>query len=92
MPFHHPWQLVEVLQGPLQKAGGMLPLPEVYCLYCRVRGSELISPDDLLHALECLPHVQAPMQVWQHGAGGFRVFLGMGSRRRAPSRAWSPGA
>ncbi|KFM26044.1 Vacuolar protein sorting-associated protein 36 [Auxenochlorella protothecoides] len=62
-------QLVEVLQGPLQKAGGMLPLPEVYCLYCRVRGSELISPDDLLHALECLPHVQAPMQLRDFTSG-----------------------
>ena len=33
----------------------MMPLPDVYCLFNRARGAELISPDDLLTAVKLLP-------------------------------------
>ncbi len=39
-----------LLAGPLTKAGGLMPLTDVYCLFNRARGTELVSPDDLLAA------------------------------------------
>lgn len=32
--------------------GGMLALPDVYCMFNRARGTELVSPDDLLLAAQ----------------------------------------
>jgi ESCRT-II complex subunit VPS36 len=52
-------QLADFLVGPLARAGGVLMLPDVYCLFNRARGSELVSPDDLLQACEAFP------QVWR---------------------------
>ena len=34
----------------LAHAGGILPLTDLYCLYNRARGTDLVSPDDLLKA------------------------------------------
>jgi ESCRT-II complex subunit VPS36 len=44
-------QLADFLRGPLERAGGMMTLPDVYCLFNRARGTELVSPDDLLQVL-----------------------------------------
>lgn len=41
-------QLADFLEGPLARCGGMISLPDVYCLFNRARGTELVSPDDLL--------------------------------------------
>ena len=41
-------QLGAFLQAPLRRAGGMLTLPEAFCLFNRARGAELVSPDDML--------------------------------------------
>lgn len=41
-------QLADFLRVPLERAGGMMTLPDVYCLFNRARGTELVSPDDLL--------------------------------------------
>ncbi|RXI10039.1 hypothetical protein DVH24_028471 [Malus domestica] len=35
---------------PLERAGGMMNLIDIYCLFNRARGTELISPEDLLQA------------------------------------------
>ncbi|KAJ6989124.1 hypothetical protein NC653_021874 [Populus alba x Populus x berolinensis] len=35
---------------PLEKAGGMINLIDIYCLLSRAPGTELISPEDLLQA------------------------------------------
>ncbi|MEW5298836.1 MAG: hypothetical protein WDW36_001914 [Sanguina aurantia] len=43
-------QLSDFLEDPLGRCGGMMTLPDVYCLFNRARGSELVSPDDLLAA------------------------------------------
>ncbi|XP_073009129.1 vacuolar protein sorting-associated protein 36 isoform X1 [Typha latifolia] len=43
-------QLADFVKPPLEKAGGMMSLVEVYCLFNRARGTELISPEDLLQA------------------------------------------
>lgn len=41
-------QLADFLRAPLESAGGMMTLPDVFCLFNRARGTELVSPDDLL--------------------------------------------
>ena len=41
-------QLADFLTARVERAGGMMALPDVYCLFNRARGTELISPDDLL--------------------------------------------
>jgi len=51
-------QLADFLSVPLSKAGGVMMLPDVYCLFNRARGTELVSPDDLLQACDALPQVQ----------------------------------
>jgi ESCRT-II complex subunit VPS36 len=46
-------QLTDFLRhgGRLEAAGGMMALPDAYCLFNRARGTNLVSPDDLLLAL-----------------------------------------
>ncbi|KAG9151815.1 hypothetical protein Leryth_002085 [Lithospermum erythrorhizon] len=43
-------QLADFVKSPLERSGGTLNLIDVYCLFNRARGTELISPDDLLQA------------------------------------------
>ena len=47
-----PAQLADFLRPVIERAGGMMPLPDVYCLFNRARGTELVSPDDLLAAAQ----------------------------------------
>lgn len=50
-------QLADFLAKPLQQSGGIMTLPDVYCLYNRARGTELVSPDDLLQAIKMFDQV-----------------------------------
>lgn len=43
-------QLADFLEPHLHKAGGILTLTDVYCLFNRARGTNLISPEDLTKA------------------------------------------
>ncbi|GFQ03379.1 vacuolar protein sorting-associated protein 36 [Phtheirospermum japonicum] len=45
-----PKQLADFVKIPLERGGGMINLIDIYCLFNRARGTELISPDDLLQA------------------------------------------
>ena len=45
-------QLADWLEPVLRSRGGILPLPDVFCLFNRARGSELVSPEDVLRACE----------------------------------------
>lgn len=47
-------ELERFLIGVLDKFGGVLALVDIYCMYNRARGTELISPEDLLIAIEKL--------------------------------------
>lgn len=51
-------QLADFLTGPLKRSGGLMMLPDVYCLFNRARGTELVSPDDLLKACENFQQVR----------------------------------
>ena len=50
-------ELADFLTERLKRAGGLMPLTDVYCLFNRARGTELVSPDDLLAAAELMPKV-----------------------------------
>ena len=38
----------------IQRLGGAVSLTDLYCLYNRARGTELVSPDDLLEAVKLM--------------------------------------
>lgn len=56
-------QLAHFLVPQLRKAGGIITLADVYCLFNRARGAELISPDDLLQAVNLFPSTGASMSL-----------------------------
>ena len=41
-------QLADFLVPRLDKAHGVMTLPDTYCLFNRARGTELVSPEDLI--------------------------------------------
>lgn len=55
-------QLADFLEGPLKRQSGILTLTEVFCLFNRARGSELVSPEDILKA-------RSDFEPWDRGAG-----------------------
>ena len=65
----HALQLADFLAPRINKAGGMMPLPDVYCLFNRARGAELMSPDDLLTASKLLPAIGAQLTFRQFASG-----------------------
>mmetsp|Transcript_18364 Transcript_18364/g.28818 ORF Transcript_18364/g.28818 Transcript_18364/m.28818 type:complete len:472 (-) Transcript_18364:115-1530(-) len=56
-------QIVDFLRRNerLDKAGGMMTLTDVYCLFNRARGTNMISPDDLLKALDLMKELRLGM-------------------------------
>ncbi|KAL7461571.1 hypothetical protein ACHAXS_001989, partial [Conticribra weissflogii] len=56
-------QLVDFLRknDKLSKAGGMMTLTDVYCLFNRARGTNLISPEDLLKSLDWMQKLKLGM-------------------------------
>ena len=49
-------QLADFLVPRLDKAHGVMTLPDTYCLFNRARGTELVSPEDLIKVrLTCTP-------------------------------------
>ncbi|ETV93182.1 hypothetical protein, variant [Aphanomyces invadans] len=55
-------QLASFLKLPLDASGGILTLSDIYCLFNRARGTELISPEDLYHAAA----LQKPLHLGMH--------------------------
>lgn len=45
-------EVEKFLLSILDKFGGILALVDLYCMYNRARGTDLISPEDLLIACE----------------------------------------
>ena len=54
-------QLSDFLRPKLPAAGGLLTLTDVYCLYNRARGTNLISPEDLMDAVGCMKSLNLGM-------------------------------
>ena len=62
-------QLADFLTPRLDKGSGMMALPDMYCLFNRARGTELISPDDLLSAAKLFPVIGARLSFRQFPSG-----------------------
>ncbi|KAK1948005.1 Vacuolar protein-sorting-associated protein 36 [Phytophthora citrophthora] len=45
-------QLAEFLSDHMPKNGGIMTLSDIYCMFNRARGVELVSPDDVYHAAQ----------------------------------------
>ncbi|XP_074284682.1 vacuolar protein sorting-associated protein 36 isoform X2 [Silene latifolia] len=62
-------QLADFVKIPLERAGGMINLIDVYCLFNRARGTELISPDDLLQACTLWEKLDVPVMLRKYDSG-----------------------
>lgn len=56
-------QLADFVKIPLERSGGMINLIDVYCVFNRARGTELISPEDLLQACSLWKNVDVPVML-----------------------------
>ncbi|XP_076891450.1 vacuolar protein sorting-associated protein 36-like isoform X1 [Bidens hawaiensis] len=62
-------QLADFVKVPLERAGGIMNLIDVYCLFNRARGTELISPDDLLRACSLWEKFNVPVMLKKFESG-----------------------
>ncbi|KAJ6295629.1 hypothetical protein OIU78_023620 [Salix suchowensis] len=62
-------QLADFVRIPLEKAGGMINLIDIYCLFNHARGTELISPEDLLQACSLWEKFDVPVMLRKFDSG-----------------------
>mmetsp|Transcript_19002 Transcript_19002/g.31515 ORF Transcript_19002/g.31515 Transcript_19002/m.31515 type:complete len:303 (+) Transcript_19002:1-909(+) len=62
-------QLADFLLPKLKAASGVMTLTDVYCLFNRARGTNLISPDDMLHAASLLSELSLQMSLHTFPSG-----------------------
>ncbi|PRQ56039.1 putative vacuolar protein sorting protein 36, GLUE [Rosa chinensis] len=62
-------QLADFVRLPLERAGGMINLIDIYCLFNRARGTELISPEDLLQACFLWEKFDVPVMLRKFDSG-----------------------
>ena len=62
-------QLADFLAGRLDAHAGIMALPDVYCLFNRARGTELVSPDDVLAAIRLFPSIGAALRLRTFSSG-----------------------
>jgi ESCRT-II complex subunit VPS36 len=62
-------QLADFLLPKLKVSGGVMTLTDVYCLYNRARGTNLISPEDLLAASSLLADLKLGMSLRSFPSG-----------------------
>lgn len=65
-------QLADFVRPKLQKVP-VMTLTDVYCLFNRARGSHLLSPEDLLHAVERLQDLNLGLSVVTFPGSGLKV-------------------
>ncbi|CAL5330497.1 unnamed protein product [Camellia sinensis] len=64
-----PVRLADFVKIPLERAGGMINLIDIYCLFNRARGTELISPEDLLLACSLWGKFDVPVMLRKFDSG-----------------------
>jgi len=79
-------QLAGFLKKPLHDAGGMLQLISIYGLYNRARGTDLISPDDLLTSCKLLNKLNLKMTLRKLKSGVLVVRLDSHSEKEVCKR------
>ncbi|XP_061347500.1 vacuolar protein sorting-associated protein 36-like [Gastrolobium bilobum] len=62
-------QLADFVKVPLDRAGGIINLIDIYCLFNRARGTELISPDDLMQACSLWEKFDVPVVLRKFDSG-----------------------
>lgn len=62
-------QLADFVRIPLEKAGGMISLTDMYYHFNRARGTELISPDDLWQACTLWEKFDVPVMLRKFDSG-----------------------
>lgn len=62
-------QLADFVKIPLERSGGMINLIDMYCLFNRARGTELISPEDLLRACSLWEKFDVPVMLRKFDSG-----------------------
>ncbi|KAK3228693.1 hypothetical protein Dsin_000574 [Dipteronia sinensis] len=62
-------QLADFVRIPLERAGGMISLIDIYCLFNRARGTELISPEDLFQACSLWEKFDVPVMLRKFDSG-----------------------
>ena len=70
-------QIAEILLSGnrLQRMGGMITLADTYCLINRARGTELISPNDLLQASRLMESLQTGISFKEYTTGVYTLQL-----------------
>lgn len=53
----------------MDKHGNVMTLPDIYCLYNRARGVELVSPEDLYKACNLFSKLQIPLNLRRFKSG-----------------------
>ncbi|GFY94761.1 EAP30/Vps36 family protein [Actinidia rufa] len=61
--------LADFVKVPIERAGGMVNLIDIYCLFNRARGTELISPEDLLQACSLWEKFDVPVMLRKFDSG-----------------------
>lgn len=79
-------QLCDFLSAPLLEGQGVLALTDAYCIFNRARGTELVSPSDLLSACELLPELGLPMRLHTFSSGVLALRLLQGGDEGLESR------
>ncbi|CAD5225641.1 unnamed protein product [Bursaphelenchus xylophilus] len=62
-------EICGIVLDPLKAAGGTMTLPEAYCRVNRARGTQLISPEDLLRAARSFESVGLPIRLHSFPSG-----------------------
>jgi len=62
-------QLADWIQRPLDKLGGMIAMTDLYCIFNRARGTEMISPDDLYRACVLFEELNVPVRLRRFDSG-----------------------
>lgn len=68
-------QLADFCVRVMKKTGPMITLPDLYCLFNRARGTDLVSPDDLHRACELLEPMALPVRLKKFPSGVLVVRL-----------------
>lgn len=53
----------------IRRLGGVVSLTDLYCLYNRARGTELVSPDDLLQAVRLMESLRLGLKLRSFSSG-----------------------
>ncbi|KAJ1632352.1 EAP30/Vps36 family-domain-containing protein [Pavlovales sp. CCMP2436] len=68
-------QVADFTEAPLTANHGVLSLTDVYCLFNRARGTEMVSPSDLLTACELLSELALPARLVTFSSGALALRL-----------------